>query len=202
MATTVGADQSSVTFTDPWSSAAYPAPSGSGSGTRRSGPGCGSTSSWWRSEHTNPPQSQPAPPAVQSWHRKRSAGSREVQRWSHDSFWYLVSERQSAVDVQAVVTLQLEQGVAQKFLCGTTRRTRSTQSSGRKRVRDVGSMLIAHDESVEEAEETWILTGKSFDFRWELTIPASSLSRRFYNAGLIKNSKHMKLDRFSSYVTI
>lgn len=36
----------------------------------------------------------------------------------HMSSCYLVSERQSAIDVQTVVTLQLEQRVAQKFLLG------------------------------------------------------------------------------------
>ncbi len=45
--------------TDQWSLAAYRDPSGSGSGIRTSARGCGSKSSLWRLEHTNPPRSQP-----------------------------------------------------------------------------------------------------------------------------------------------
>lgn len=55
-----------------WSSAAYQAPSGSGSGKPKSVQGCASKSSWWRWEHTNPPQSQLEQPEG-----KDEAGSEE-----------------------------------------------------------------------------------------------------------------------------
>lgn len=94
--------------TDQWSWGAYPAPSGSGSGRRTSARGCALKSSLWRLEHTNPPQSQPA----------RSEGNNKSHHvlpnmWTCSRLvWktgilpaisllssYLVSERQSAVDV-------------------------------------------------------------------------------------------------------
>lgn len=47
-------------------------------------------------------------------------------------FLYLVSERQSAIDVQTVVTLQLQQRIAQKFLWREREKKRERMEQGKE----------------------------------------------------------------------